>query len=98
MPRAWLALDIDDAAEVGGIDWRGAPREMRWRRSWHTTCRQSSRAFDCVASWTGSHGFKPGARYRLFLLADQRVDLAGNEGLDQANQRAAEGRRPTGIR
>lgn len=70
VPRAWLALDLDGLPLPDDVDQRDLEACGRVARralpdAFHTAA--------CIIGATAGHGFKPGARLRLWCMLDRAV-------------------------
>ncbi len=71
----WAAFDLDFSKPATGIDWRTHPREaaeaiaLRDLPKWVTDA-------DFVAYWSGSQGFSPVMKLRVFILLEQPMSSA----------------------
>jgi hypothetical protein len=85
--RDLIGFDVDGAREIEGIDWRTHPREAldaAWKRDRPDWCRD----VDFVAYFSSGQGFKPGLRYRVFLLLARPLTSASAKmAIKAENQR-----------
>lgn len=71
----WAAFDLDCSQPAPGMDWRTHPREaakaiaLRDLPKWATDA-------DFVAYWSGSQGFSPVMKLRVFILLEQPMTSA----------------------
>lgn len=72
VPRSWVALDWDGAPEAAEHDWRVDARGSA-ETAIVAQLPEWLRCADFVASYTGSHGFKPLLRLRSFHLLNRPV-------------------------